>query len=163
MRRAERDADARGDAERATRRVLDLERLAQHFEQPFGDELGAAGRRAAFDEHDELVAADPGDRVGLAERRREPRRDGTQQAVAGVVAERVVHLLEAVEVDEQRRAVGAAPAGPGEHLLDAVEDERAVREPGERVVQRLVADALEQPRVADRDRRLARRGRAAVR
>ena len=69
--------------------------------------------------------------------------------------ERVVDLLEAVEVDEQRRALGAAPAGPGEHLLDAVEDERAVREPGERVVQRLVADALEQARVADRDRRLA--------
>ena len=50
----------------------------------------------------------------------------------------------------------AAAAGAGEHLLDAVEDERAVREAGERVVQRLVADALEQARVADRDRRLAR-------
>ena len=80
----------------------------------------------------------------------------SQEPVAGFVPERVVHLLEAVEVDEQRRALDVAPAGPGEHLLDPVEDQRAVREPGERVVQRLVPDALEQAGVADRDRGLAR-------
>ena len=137
-------------------RALDLERLAQHFEQALGDELGTAGRCAAFDEHDEFVTADSGNRVGLAQRRRQPGGDRSEQAVAGVVAERVVHLLEAVEVDEQRRALGVAAAGAGEHLLDAVENERAVREPGERVVQRLVTDALEQPRVSDGDRRLAR-------
>ncbi len=79
-----------------------------------------------------------------------------QQLVAGLVAERVVDLLEAVEVDEQRRALGAAPAGAREHLLDPVEDQRPVGQTGERVVQRLVPDALEQPGVADRDRRLAR-------
>ena len=79
-----------------------------------------------------------------------------QETVAGVVPEGVVDLLEAVEIDEQRRAVGAAPAGPGEHLLHPVEDQGAVGEPGERVVQRLVADALEQSCVPNRDRGLAR-------
>ena len=123
---AERDADARGDPEAAPGRVVDLERLAQHLEQSLGDELGAPGRRFAFDEHDELVAAEAGDRVGLSQRRRESRRDRLQQPVAGFVAEGVVDLLETVEVDEQGGALGARSAGASEHLLDAVEDERAV-------------------------------------
>ena len=151
----ERDADARGDPEAATGGVVDLERLAQHLEQPLGDELRAPGRRSALDEHDELVAAEAGDRVGFSQGRREPRRDRLQQPVAGFVAERVVDLLETVEIDEQRGALGARPAGPSEHLLDPVEDERAVGQSGERVVQRLVTDALEQAGVADRDRGLA--------
>ena len=86
----------------------------------------------------------------------QPGGDRLQQLVAGLVAERVVDLLEAVEVDEERGGLGAAAPGAGEHLLDAVEDQRAVGQPGQRIVQRLVADALEQPRVADRDRGLAR-------
>ena len=85
----------------------------------------------------------------------QPRRHGSQEPVAGLVPERVVDLFEPVEVDEQRGAVDAAPAGPGEHLLDPVQDEGAVGEPGERIVECLVPDALEQPGVADRDRRLA--------
>ena len=99
----------------------------------------------------------------LAQRRRQARRDRLQQPVAGLVTERVVHLLEAVEVDEQRRALGVAAAGPGEHLLDPVEDQRAVGQAGERVVQRLVPDALEQAGVANRDRRLAREAAQTVR
>ena len=67
--------------------------------------------------------------------------DDAQQLVADGVAEGVVDALEAVEVDEHRRDVGAAVVtGVQEHLLGAVHDQRAVREAGERVVQRLVAE-----------------------
>ena len=63
--------------------------------------------RAALDEHDELVAAEAADRVGLAQHVGDPRRDVAQQLVADRVAERVVDALEAVEVDEHRRRVDA--------------------------------------------------------
>ena len=94
---------------------------------------------AALDEHDELVAAEAPDRVALAQHAADPRRDAAQQLVADGMAEGVVDALEAVEVHEHRRRLGAAAAGVDEHLLGAVHDQRAVREPRERVVQRLVA------------------------
>ena len=112
----------------------EVERLAQHVEDALGDLL-----RAALDQHDELVAAEAADRVGLAQHAGDPRGDDAQQLVADRVAEGVVDALEAVEVDEHRRRLGAAAAGVGEHLLGAVHDQRAVGQAGERVVQRLVA------------------------
>ena len=62
-----------------------------------------------------------------------------QQLVAGVVAERVVDLLEAVEVHDQHgHAAAVAAARPRGRVLDAVAEQRAVGQAGERVVQRLV-------------------------
>ena len=68
---------------------------------------------AALDEHDELVAAEPADRVALAQDAGEPGGDAAQQLVAGGVAEGVVDVLEAVEVDEQRRRLDAVRGGRG--------------------------------------------------
>ena len=65
-------------------------------------------------------------------------RDLLQQAVARVVAERVVDLLEVVEVDQHHGRGDVRAAAGGDRLLDAVAEERAVGEPGQRVVQRLV-------------------------
>ena len=65
-------------------------------------------RRAA--EHDgELVAAEPRDGAAPATSTSLPR-DLAQQLVAGVVAERVVDLLEAVEVDQEDGDVLAVAA-----------------------------------------------------
>ena len=65
------------------------------------------GRRAAVgqpaQQHGELVAAEPGERVAAAQRAAQPGGDLAQQPVAVVVAERVVDLLEPVEVDQQQR------------------------------------------------------------
>ena len=58
----------------------------------------------------ELVAAEPGDRVARAQDAGDARADELQQLVAAVVAERVVDLLELVEVEEHHdrpRAVAA--------------------------------------------------------
>ena len=69
----------------------------------------------------------------------QPRGDGPQQLVAGGVPEGVVDVLEAVDVDVQRRDRDLLPARAGEHLLGAVERQHAVGQAGQRVVQRLVA------------------------
>ena len=107
----------------------------QHADDPLGDLL-----RSALDQHDELVAAEAADRVGLAQDVADPGRDDAQQLVADRMAEGVVDALEAVEVDEHRGRLGAGVARVGEHLLGAIHDQRAVGEAGERVVQRLVAE-----------------------
>ena len=98
---------------------------------------------------DELVAAEAGDGVGRADRLLEPRGERAQEGVAGVVAERVVDDLEAVEVEQQHRRRMAAAAGAHERVREPVEEERAVRQARQLVVQRaamgggLGADALE--------------------
>ena len=88
--------------------------------------------------HDrELVAADAGEQC-------RPPRDAGQQAlgagldhpVAERVAERVVELAEAVEVEAQQRRLLAAVAGAGQRLLDPLEQAGAVGEVGQRVVGR---------------------------
>ena len=61
------------------------------------------------------------------------------------MAERVVHLLEPVEVDEQHgeRLAGAGRAG--QRLVEPVAEERAVGEAGQPVVERLVGELLLEP------------------
>ena len=73
----------------------------------------------------------------------------SQQPVAGLVAERVVDELEAVEVEEQHggAAVAVAAARAPQRLLEPVEEQRPVREPGERVVERAVAEPLDRAAV----------------
>ena len=54
-------------------------------------------------QHRELVAGEAGDEVGLADALAQDRGDAADQGVAGLVAEPVVDLLEAVDVDDHRR------------------------------------------------------------
>ena len=92
-------------------------------------------------QHDELVAADPRDRVPGAKHPRHPPRQRHQEMVANGMAEAVVDELEAVDVDEQNRAA-AARLAPGAHygLVYAVHEQRPVGEPGERVVKCVVLE-----------------------
>ena len=92
-------------------------------------------------QHDELVAADAGDRVARAQRLAQALGDGAQQGVARLVPEGVVDQLEAVEVDEQDRGQLAALAPPAP-VCDPVGQQRPVGQAGQRVVERLVADRL---------------------
>ena len=77
------------------------ERGAQHLVEAtgaIGDLVDVAHLVA---EHDELVAAEPGDRVALTRSRPEPLGHLDEQGVADVVTEAVVDVLEAVEVEQQ--------------------------------------------------------------
>ena len=72
----------------------------------------------------------------------QPLGDGLQQPVAGVVAERVVDVLEVVEVQEHHGDVALGPPREGERVLDAIAKQIAVGEPGQRVVKRQLAQLL---------------------
>src|SRR5690606_20349505 len=97
-RRDRHDADACTEAERTL--VPDelelLDQLAQR--------LGGTQRlvhRAAFEQHAELVSAEPRQRVAPADLRLQQRAELAQQLVAGAVAARIVDDLELVEIDVQ--------------------------------------------------------------
>lgn len=95
---------------------------------------GAVPGAVADDQGRELVAAEPGRGVAVPDRRLEAVGGLDEQFVTGLVADGVVDGLEAVEVDEEhgRAPVGGATAGQG--LLDALGEQRAVGQVGERVV-----------------------------
>ncbi len=128
------DADADGD--------LDADRaaLADLAAQPLGDleRVVAAG---AGQDHEDLLAADPVDRVARPQRRPHRVGDVLQDGVAGGVAELVVDPLEVVEVAEQQRVrespveVAGLPVQLTETLLEGV----AVEEAGQRVEGRAAA------------------------
>ncbi len=67
---------------------------------------------------------------------------GLQQAVTGVVAERVVDVLEVVEVEEQDCDTLARALRERQCVLDAVAEQAAVGEQGERVVEGELAQLL---------------------
>ncbi len=68
--------------------------------------------------------------------------DAHEEFVAGAVAEGVVDVLEVVEVEEERGDVRVLASGARQHSVDAVEDQCAIGQSGERVVQRLVLQLI---------------------
>ena len=138
-----------------------LEWLVEGRDDALRDEEGTLARRL-LEEERELVTAEAAGGVLGAQHRLQPLRDQAQQLVAGRVAERVVDGLELVEVDEQDRdpLLGA----PDERVAEAVDEEDAVGQPGERIVERLVPElVLEVFPVADVDEDALHHGGPAVR
>ena len=91
----------------------DLEALAALVQRRgAGRENGVDAVAAGRDQHAELVAAEPVGVADVADSLGQPRREPHQQAVAGGVAEGVVVLLEAVEVEQEQgaRVARASPA-----------------------------------------------------
>ena len=90
----------------------------------------------------ELVAAEraPGCHWCASCPRSARRRRG--EALAGGVAERVVDLLEAVEVEEHDRDLAGLAVGAGERLAEAVEQQHPVGQTGEVVVVDQMAQVL---------------------
>ena len=111
-----------------------------------GDPLGDRDRLAVVgepvDQDPELVAAEAGDDVAGAQVGAQPRRDGAQQGVAGVVAEAVVDQLEVVEVEEEDPDRRAGDRGAAERVVDRVDEAEPVGQAGEGVVEDAVAERL---------------------
>src|SRR5205085_7739475 len=110
-----------------------------------GDSLGDAGRVAlvlyVLDQDGELVASEARDGVPGPQRLLQSWRDRREQLVPGRVPEAVVDELELVEIEEEDRHRGVPALRLGEGVGEAVEEQRPVRQPGERVVQGLMAGA----------------------
>ena len=95
--------------------------------------------RLVVEDQHELVAADARHGVALAQHAAQALGHRLQQQVAGRVAEAVVDELEVVEVHEHHRD-GARLALRVHRLAQAVVQQVAVRQAGERVVVRLVLE-----------------------
>jgi hypothetical protein len=135
----DRDPDARGD-ELLGR--AELERPAQCFGHALGDADRQLGLREVVADHAELVAAEARDRVTGAQHVGEPRGQHAQQLIPGAVPERVVDELEAVEVEEEDGGRRSASSAVVQGERETIHEQRAIRQPGERVVQRLALDLL---------------------
>jgi hypothetical protein len=139
MRASAGDADAGGAVDLVH---LDAEGFAQRRQDPRGDDRGLGGAEKALDQHRELVAADPRHGVGGPQALGQAVSDLQEEPIADLVAEGVVDDLEAVEVQvehrqaEARLALHALPRVP-----QPVEEEGAVGQAGERVVEGAVLDA----------------------
>ena len=120
--------------------AVDLEGPAQLARDALHDRENLLLGGELLTDQDELVATEAGQGVGGAEQPGEPAGDGDQQLVAGGVAEAVVDPLEPVEVHEHDR--DGAAAAVGQCAVEAVEQQRPVRQSGQRVVQRLVGERV---------------------
>ena len=114
--------------------------LAHGAAQALGDLDRVLAAGAGQDDED-LLAADPVDRVAGPQRRPHRVGDFLQDGVAGGVAEPVVDPLEVVEVAEQHRVreALAGVAGPAVELAQALLQGVAVEEAGQRVEGRAAA------------------------
>ena len=128
----------------------------QAVEQALADRRGDLRRLDVLEQDRELVAAEPAGRVAGPDDRPDPLGDDLERPVALGVPEPVVQVLEVVEVDEQHRGVvRAAAAQPRRARGRRGPGARAVRQAGQRVAVGELAQLVVQPRVVERDRRLA--------
>ena len=101
----------------------------------------------------ELVAAEPGHGVHRAQHLAEAVGEYGEQEVTGGMSHRIVDLLEAVDVEEQHGERRPGPARAVERDGEAVAEQGAVGQRGERIVQGLMGEldlgALALDRVAD--------------
>ena len=112
---------------------------SDRLEQPLGQGARIALGRASLDEDRELVPAEPGDRVAGTDAAAQGIGNGDEHLVARVMAVVVVDGLEVVEVQEEGRD---ALVALGQRMLQPGREERSVRQPGERVVQRPMLELL---------------------
>ena len=127
----QRNADADTDDDLV---AVQVEARIQRIDQALCQHLGIRKLPCA-DLHDgEFVAAEPRQRVGLANTGAQPAGHADQQPVAGGVAQRVVHLLEAVEIEVEHGQRRALAPRPGHRLLEPITKQRAVGQSGQRVM-----------------------------
>ena len=143
MLRIEREAEARpgrddppADRHRRVQGVQDAVRQ--------GAEAALAIRSGLVPVHDddELVAAEARHEVAGVDGAAQAPGDLLEQRVAGIVAQRIVDLLERIEIEEDEPDPGPVRRRPVQGGIEGRLEERAVREPGEDVVVGREADLL---------------------
>ena len=88
-------------------------------------------------QHQELVAARMREQVLRSRLAAQPGRDDAQQAIAGVVAERLVDRPEAIETDEEHGEAAGLAADALHRFGESALEHQAVRQPGEGIAERL--------------------------
>ncbi len=105
-----------------------LQHLFSHMRRPLG---AGAGQ-----DENELVAAEPGDRILVAQDMAQAPGDLDQQFVADAVTERVIDVLETIDVHEDQRQRFGVAFDAAQCLADAIGQQAAVGQAGQRVEMR---------------------------
>ena len=136
---------ADGDADRgADRHLVALDRVgARHLlDQGLGKRFQQAGLDDARQHRLEFVAAQASDLAVVAHDGLQPIGDLAQQRVADRVAERIVDVLEPVEVDQEQGAALLPARGIAQRFVERLAHHRPVRQAGQRIEARQAADFL---------------------
>ena len=134
-----RDADRGADEDLL---ALQVERSLERREDPRRNLRGVDAVAAVLEQDRELVSTEASGGVGLPERVLQALADLVEHPVTGGVTERVVDRLEVVQVHEQDGDREVVARLPLDHVLDAVLEQRPVRQAGDRVVEGLVLELL---------------------
>lgn len=126
--------------------AIEVKQLAEIAEQLFPDTLGLlAGTHGihaqAFEHHHELIPAKTRHGVILAHPGLQALGNLLQEQIAQGMPPAVIQLLEVVQIDKQQRPQLAAALAGGQRLAKAVEQQAAVRQPGQHVVERQPVDS----------------------
>ena len=127
---------ADGDADRgADRHLVAFDHVGPRdlLDQRPGERFQQADVDAAGKHRLELVAAETPDLAVIAHHRLQPLGDLAQQRVADRVAERVVDVLEPIEIDHEQRAALLAMGRVAQRFVERLAHHRAVRQSGQRV------------------------------
>jgi len=100
-----------------------------------GDRLQGRVIESARRDDGELVAAEAGHQVVAAQGAGEPLSDAADQLIAHRVTERVVDVLEMVEIDVEHGRGRTALPHLFDHGLEPLAEEDPVRQPAQRIVQ----------------------------
>ena len=114
------------------------DRRGQLLVDPLGHAGGVGLGVDGVEQHGELVAAQARQRVARPQAALEPARGPDQQLVAGLVAHAVIDRLEAIEIEVEQREQRIAQGAPRavKQVLQAIEEQRAVRQRRQRIVER---------------------------
>ena len=107
---------------------VDDERLLERGQTALGDGDAGGGILEARQQKDEFVASPARQRVAVPDAGLEPGAGDLEQRVAHAVTERVVDVLEAVDIDHQHGQLRALAARLGETAGKALVEQEAVRE-----------------------------------
>ena len=122
--------------------VLHLKRLREHARDALGKCLGVVRVIARHLQAKKLVAALARQKLAGTQHPPHPIGDLDQQEIAGAVAEQIVDVLEAVEVDRERRELVGFLMGFGGVECQPFVEGDAVRQAGHGVVERELMDAV---------------------
>ena len=101
-------------------------RLPQRVQHPVGHLGGVVRRGHALQDHDELVTAEPRQRVAGAYGTAEPLGHDAEQLVPDLVSEVVVDDLELVDVPEEHGHAGPGAIGLRQRVVEVIEQEATV-------------------------------------
>ena len=137
--RVDRDSHAGRDVQVV---AVQGQRLGHGVEDLLREARRVLGLRHSAADEGELVAPHAGHGVVFAHAGDQALRERLEQPIAHGVSQRVVDELEMVDVHEHHGQQALLPVGVAEGLGQPVAEEKTVGQAGERVVVRLVPDAL---------------------